>query len=358
LERVLSQRPTFFAVGVLAIGAAAWGCSAILGIRDVPELDDLAPVDASHDTGDADTIDRDGSVDAGPPVAKILAVHAANDLPAVRICFAIGSKDDGSDAVIQPLPALPYDDVDSKTKGMPYPGVFPGTGSPIPSLGIDLESLAVTPYLIDAAALSKDVKSEADRRDCTKILASVALGSIWKLPTIPAKTLKKGSTIDLVILGCKAGVVGNSRSNCPYPNRPYGDIEADPANNGGAGNLHIVPFSADRRAVDRTKVGAQFIHASAASDYQFKLFGSVRTMANGFLNTVDGGATLIVGLPNGITAGQMLPANAAPYEFTSSTQTAVMFVGFDANGNIIPPSQVSFQFFPLLQQMSRVQIPT
>jgi hypothetical protein len=252
-------------LGTLIIGAAGSACF-VAGCGD----DDDLPVTAADsgltdqavvpptDTGVSDTNvpKPDTGVDAGPPRAKVILVHATPGFGALRVCFKIGKAADGSDGVISPTTAQP----DVIRGAQPYPGVFPGTGGPFPDTGLDLAPFALTPIVIRAEKISTEVKTDGGtQKSCQDLLGAsstlVANTDYVQFPTFPVGTFVPGATLLLALTGCQAGDTGGA-AKC------------------GAGyttansNFTIQKFLLDRAPVPATKLGAQFINLTPAVEGQ------------------------------------------------------------------------------------------
>ena len=296
-------------------GALAGGCSDDPVVTK-PTDDSGTKADATGGTDGATTdgAKPDATPEAGPPKAKALAVHAAYGLPAVRFCFAVGSKDDGSDGVVSPLPALPYDDAVSTAAGLPFPALFPGTGGALPDTGTDLSNLAVTPYFINAATIKAEVKSNAKLKTCNDLLSgkedagAVSADKFWKLPTLPKGTFAAGKTVLILGVGCPAGFTepgldGGIPSEC-------------------GGTLKTVVVNLDNVTKDAAKIGYQAINVSYAIDSVAKATGSSLEFSVGSL-TADGGIDLKTVVPGTAGAGLMveklLPTTAAPTDALPAT---------------------------------------
>jgi hypothetical protein len=141
--------------------------------------------------------------------AKIIFVHAAPAIPAWRICLASGQAWDGSDRAMAPLPALPH----RASAGRPYPGLFPGTGGPMPDI-VDLEGLALTPYVILAKSIAAETGDLPNEKTCVDLLGPRGLGiadsppgaltagaDFVALKTIPSHTFAHRTTFLLSLLG-------------------------------------------------------------------------------------------------------------------------------------------------------------
>jgi hypothetical protein len=241
---------------------------------------------ACGDDDNAVTVRPDGSVppptDSGgtdarteagptPTPAKIQIVNAATDLGPgsdvnlagnpLRACYGVGTTE--ANAQVASLSPLP----DTATGTQPFPGVFAGTGGPVPSSGIDLSGLVLVPYILNAAKLQAlTAAGTIQGRDggvpgtsCRDIFVGDAGGALtegvdyWKLPSIPAGVLLSGKSFILLLTGCSG--------NATQPAAKCGPGFTSSTPNG---NLKATVYELDKTsAVGPDKLGAQFIHASA-----------------------------------------------------------------------------------------------
>jgi hypothetical protein len=144
-----------------------------------------APVPLAEPSAPADA--------GGPPRPKMHVVNLVAAFPSVRVCFATGLADDGSDAAVAPLPPLPYDDV------QPYPRIERSSVYTPPSI-TDLSKVAVTFYAVDAAKVSADRKGNAQLRRCDTIVAQLTKDTDYKRIGAVAKgALAQGKTFGVVL---------------------------------------------------------------------------------------------------------------------------------------------------------------
>src|SRR5689334_12512659 len=74
------------------------------GDNTPPSFFDSGSADATTDA----TSDASDASDAAPTThAKVILVHASPDVAALRLCFALGVQNDGSDAKMAPIAPLP-----------------------------------------------------------------------------------------------------------------------------------------------------------------------------------------------------------------------------------------------------------
>jgi len=282
----------------VALGAGAWACDG-----------DTTPAKQFDSGADATTdapadAPADSTVDAGPTRAKMLAIHASPDLPAVRVCFGMGLQNDGSDAVVASVLPVP----DKALTGQPYPGLFPGAGAALPDFGIDLSQKALTPYLIVASKLAASTQS------CDALLAPNA-GTLtpgvdyFKMPTLKNGTFASDTTIALVVTGCLPQAADPSAS-AVLCGGDYGT---------SAGNLAVQLFSLDRAV--KGAFGAQFLQASSAAAGKFALaYGTGDLTAE--LHPLDGGAGQPIA--TGVKYGELQPGTAAALVAPDVNQTSLL----------------------------------
>ena len=258
-----------FAAAALAIGACDGDDTPARTLPDASAVPDTSTVsEASADVAQPDSGAR----------AKVVLVHASPDVPAVRVCLAVGSKADGSDAVIVPLPPLP----DQAAAGQPYPGVFPGTGGVFPDLGVDLSAKVVVPYLVLASAVKDDARSDAGpaKLSCAELLSSgpnaLPSPAYLKLPLLPAGTLASNTTLLLAATGC-------------LPNDPQGAALCGAGYDSTVGNVALRRFTLDNKPTATAgQLGAQVLHLSSATEG--KLAGPVSASLIGPVDAAAGDA--------------------------------------------------------------------
>lgn len=308
--------------------------------------DDTPPAvfpDAGSDVVVVDTGTDVSTPDAAPlENAKVIVVHASPDVPAVRVCFGIGTKADGSDAILSPLPPLP--DVRSSS-GQPYPGVFPGFGAQMPDVKVDLSPVAVTPFVVFASAVKDVERIDGGTADggalagCSKLIggdaASLVAGVDYlKLPTIPQGTLAKGTTLLLAMTGCLPIATD--------PNATAAKCGSD--YNGGTGNVAAKLFVLDRKLGDPAKLGTRVIHASQPLDGVNTAAGSIGLVAS--LTTVfDGGSgsQTIVAAGDGFKFGEQKPTASLGVTFPVAAADGT----FSIAGALADGGTVSAASFPL-----------
>jgi hypothetical protein len=302
----------------LSVPVAAIATIAACDGDDTPPytFPDASKADVSAPDATADT----GAPDSGGPRAKVIVAHASPDLPPVRVCFALGAKSDGSDAVLAPVPPLP----DAIVGAQPYPGLFPGTGSALPDFA-DLTSVVVVPYVIVAEKVKTVVRDGGGAlATCDALLSAdaglVAGGDYFKLPPLPAGTFGAGKTLLVAATGCLPAVF---------------DPAADAASCGGdysalLGNVSLTTFELDRKAVDAAKLGAQVAHLSPA--VQGKLQQNAPTgVTVGFANVPDAG-TFYVPIAQGVRYKQLAPQLALATPIANADLTALSVSVLDPDG--------------------------
>lgn len=277
-------------------GAGSGGCGSSSGgsapTSDASADSWVAPVEAGQDA--PATLD----VDAGTPllVPRIFVVHASPDAPPLRFCLATASADGGGEvAVGGGLSATP----DQAASGFALPGIYPGFGAPFDEHGLDLDTLTLVVFAVDAtnplvSASTADASVDAGidaslEAPCEALIGSDGLGTtsdaggvlqpgrdFWNLGTIPAGTLGHGTTWLAAVTGCLPGET-NAATLCP--------ADYDPA----AGDLRLLTWSLDDvTAVDAGMLGAQFAQASSEWDDFARVAGGITSA--GFLVPADAGA--------------------------------------------------------------------
>jgi len=146
--------------------------------------------DSSNDASDAS--------DAAPTThAKVIVVHASPDVAAVRLCFALGVQNDGSDAKMAPIAPLP-------NNALP-----PGGGAILPDLGLDLSHQALTPYVFVASKITSAAT-------CDQLAASLTANiDYYPLATVKNGTLAAGTTLMFAMTGCLASALDGLADTAP-----------------------------------------------------------------------------------------------------------------------------------------------
>lgn len=270
--------------------------------------------DGGSDATTSDVV-QDGP---GPDVvttthAKVIVVHASPDVPTVRVCFAIGLQNDGSDGVIAPISPLPQT------------GLAPGTGGALPDLGVDLSQRALTPYVI----LASKITSSAARCDTLAGDAGTLTQNVdyFVLPTIKNGTLAPSTTFLVAATGCVPSAI---------------DPAADTTTCGASydstkGNLSLQIFTLDRVIGNTQRFGAQVAHvASPAAGVWSSLYGS--TAVSAALKSFDGGAQEII--VDSVPLDQLAPSSAASLAMPTVDQTSFVVAPVNPDGGA-PPTSVS-----------------
>lgn len=331
-------------LGSAVLGAFAIGCSDDDPPTVTPKKDSGTDTGTDPDTGTPVEAGSDAGDGGGSQLGKVIAVHGTPGLPDIRFCFAAGALDDGSDATLTPLPALPYDD-SALPAGIPYPALYAGTGGPLPSTGADLSKVAITVYLIKATklyALGNTVKSTpaGQRLTCDKLLAKGDAGpglvegtDYWKMPVIPKGQIARDATSLIVVGGCPKDAPAAIQAKCNLPGKAW-----DSTN----GNLNFLAWKVDRVITDATKLGVQFAHASSP-------LGAVQGATNATFGAnvidlaVDGGNPQQ--LTQTVALGELKPTAAKSISLPTvgvtlgllTTPAPITDAGADADPDAAPP---------------------
>ncbi len=275
-------------LGALSTGLAGAAFLACTG-DDTTVTPDAGPDVVAQDAPFDAPKDQANPVDAGAP-AKLVIVHASPDLGGFRICIARGP--DNNSLVVAPLPPLP----NKARPGEPYPGLFQGTGTPMPTLGTDFSNLVIQPYLMVAANLAAKGAIPGDagtQPACDELLtpdASIKLvegTDYFKLPAVPAGLLLRNKTFLFLVAGCR-----------PTASRRAGvtDGQCGPGYNGTTGNLSFAGYELDRGPRAGTEFGVQFAHgAAAANDFVKQPVLPGMILDGGFVPLADGGTVPYLG---------------------------------------------------------------
>ncbi len=306
------MRLTFVACVVLAF---SFGCDSG---DDTPAKFFDASTDSTDDAPtDAAT---DAPTEASTAHAKIVAVHASPDLPAVRFCFGLGVQNDGSQAVIAPIPALPQTPL------------APGAGAVLPDLG-DFSN-AVTPYAVMASKITGNAT-------CDQLIGPLGAGSdYFALPTIKNGTFASGTTHLVALTGCLS---------------QSADALADlttcgPTWDASKGNLALDVLALDHVVANSQRFGAQIAHvASPAAGVWAGLYGSTAVSAR--LHPLDGGADEPIA--DSVALGALAPPNAASLAMPSVDETSLVVAPVNPDGGA-PPTQASIPL-PLVYEATTGQ---
>ncbi len=251
------------------VGLVAVGCGGDDNtVNPTPGTDSGPTTDAPVTTPDANKGDTSvpPKADAGSH-AKLILVHASPDVPAIRVCFGTGKDAKGADSTVQPLPALP----DTTPPGLPYPGVFPGTGGAFPDI-TDLQDVAITPFVVLADAIKTETgdPDAATETACDKLVGTankactgakcLTADKYIALPTIPAQTFLRDNTYLLAAVGC-----------LPSAADPKATAGRCGSNYDGGANVAVSISKLDTSfAPPDGGFGAQFVHrASAVEGFQY-----------------------------------------------------------------------------------------
>ena len=185
----------------------------------------------------------DSSVDAGPN-ARITVLHASPDFPPFRICFALrfGTLD-----IVASLPPGP----DQQVPGLPFTGVFPGTGGVFPDVK-DLSTDTVVVYAIRADKVKDNARDAGAQLKCSDYIGIDAGTTLTKnvdyfeLAPLPPGTFPKNSSVIIGLTGC-----------LPKAIDPAASVEKCGANYVDAtGNLGLTPVATIIAASASVRLGS------------------------------------------------------------------------------------------------------
>jgi hypothetical protein len=253
----------------------------------------------------------DAPNEAGPSNrAKVIVVHASPDVAAVRVCFAIGIQNDGSDGVMAPIAPLPKNPL------------APGAGAVLPDLGLDLSPHAVTPYVVLA---SKITSSSATCDTLAGNGGSLVSGlDYFKLETIPTGTFSTDTTLLITAMGCLPSVLD------PLADKATCGSTYDTA----AGNLTRRIDKLDRVVGNTQRFGAQLAHVSSpASGVWGALYGATNVSAA--LHAFDGGGADEI-IVDQTSFPSLAPSSAASLAMPNVDQTALVVAAVNADGGAAP----------------------
>jgi hypothetical protein len=274
----------------------------------------------------------DGAVDGAPPPvpAKTVAVHASPNAPPVRLCFASGTLADGSDAKVLALPPLPG----AARPDQPYPGLFPGGGAILPSLGDAVTSVLV-PIVVSAARVAGD---DAGAPSCAQALGPdgglQAGGDYFRLAPLPVGALAGERSLLLAVTGCLPTAFD------PTADAAKCGVDFNPL----TGNLALAVRELDRVVAAPDRLGAQVAHLSPQT--QGKLQGNAPeagvTAGFGSVAGSDAGA-FYVNVVQRIRYGEVKPPIAASTPLANVGSTALVLSVEDPDGG----GSLGIRSFPL-----------
>ncbi len=363
-RRCAAATTVALAAVVLAV-ASSGGCGSSSGgsapTNDASADYSLTPIEAGQDG--PTTLD----VDAGMPalVPRIFVVHASPDAPPLRFCLATASGDGGGEvAVGGGLSATP----DEAVAGFALPGIYPGFGGPFDAHGLDLDTLTLVVFALDATnplvsagapAAGVDGGNDASlEAPCEALIGGDGLGTtsdaggvlqpgrdFWNLGTLPAGSLGHGTTWLAAVTGCVPGET-SAATLCP--------AGYDPA----TGDLRLLTWSLDDvTPVDAGVLGAQFAQASSEWDDFARVAGG--TTSAGFLVPADGGAAdagdaasfVPIAFAGDAGFGSLQPATLARVPGLAFGGTTAFFAQITADGGPAAPTPLAWSL-PAVQALS------
>jgi hypothetical protein len=283
-----------------------WATTAAVSAVIACTGDDTPPsfFDSGTDATDAAN-DVDGQVTTTH--AKLIAVHASPDVGAIRMCFATGFQNDGSDGVI--IPIQPF----------PSTAISVGGGAVLPDLGMDLSQNAITPYVFLAQLIGTGGQT------CDMLASMLTVNTdFYVLPTIQRKAFVPGTTVMLALTGCL-------RSSLD----PTADATTcGAAYNASTGNLAFDTFSLDQVIANTQRFGAQVVHvASPASGVWSLLYGAPSVSAS--ILPLDGGAPEVI---DTVSVDQIAPMTAASLTMPVVDESAFQVNATNPDGGAPPVS--------------------
>jgi hypothetical protein len=280
-------------------------------------------VDVQADTGKEAGGNEAGPTEAGPtlPWPKVYGVNASPDAPPLRICASVNG-------VVLNLPALP----DIPTPGLPFPGLFPGTGGLL-NLPVDPSTLTLTLYAVNALKLANDTADGGPdggaEVTCAQLIPVGDAGGgnyltpnvdFWNVGTIKKGTLSDGNTYVVALAGCLPGEQADAGVA----------LTCGSGYSTTAGNLALTFFNLDSTtAIDAGSLGAQFAHASTPWDY-YATSSNITGAAFFTVNPADGGVTRVnpplAGLPP-VHFGSLSPMALGSYSGLTFDGTSGLAAG-------------------------------
>jgi hypothetical protein len=322
-------------------GCAQTPAAALLedaGVADAARPDAARPDAARPDAALADaTASEDGSLEAGSH-ARLVLVNGSPNAPALRFCFGSGDPT-VSGTALAAVPAEPDDDLASSANGLPYPGVFTGSGAPAPDPGADWSLTSIAIYAIDAERIRSQVRSEdASQANCRALLGAdgdggllVAETDYWYLGSIPKGTMVDGTSWLSAIVGCLPGIADAG---------PPCDAMAD----GAAPAMGALWELDNVTAIAAGAVGAQFANASFGGG------GTGLSGSAGFqISAAGGGAPVRAPIATAVGPGGLAPASLATVDgVTLDGSTAFYFSATGPDGGAVDVASS----LPVIQEAS------
>jgi hypothetical protein len=246
----------------------------------------------------------DAPPDVFVPQVKVLVVHASPNLPAIRLCFAVGSKPDGSDATFVDAPPFPD------------PRVDPGGAFVLPKIG-DLSGVVV-PYAINATKAT-------GQSSCASVLALdaglVPGGDYQKLAPIPAGTIAGMKTVLLAVTGC-LGTTFDANASAARCGSDFSPL---------LGNLAMRAFELDR-SPHNGQLGVQLAHLSPP----------LSTVAAALKNAPDASPIFIAPIATSVRYLETKPTPAAAVVIPSVQSTVISVDVLDPDGGVNPIATYTF----------------
>lgn len=321
-----------------------------------------------------------GEAGSPPPVhGKLILVHGATQAPPLRFCYGAVNGDAGAVSIIKQVYPAPRTVL----------GVPPGTGGPAADSPVDLMNRTIEIYAINALnnnLLAQPLDGGAELT-CDQILGSDGvsppaadaggLGFIkgrdyWDIGTLPAGTLKDGTTTLLVVDGCPPNVSDSNDQLVECGTIPSSTYDVN------KGNLSFWTAQLDTTTgLDGGSIGAQFAYAS----YPFSFVSNataqgVGAVAGFFVEktiipeagapddagdaavsdaAVEAAAPVVVTVPfpvaAGVTNGQLKPMSLVPVSGVTFDGTSGFFANVIAADGGATPFQVPVPL-PSIQQIS------
>jgi hypothetical protein len=340
--------------GLVAALAGTGGCSSSSGgsspAVDASEDYSVPPVEAGGDDGPALY-----DVDAGPPVVfpRVYVVNASPDAPPLRFCLGFGAPGEGGAVVVGGgLSASP----DQAMAGFALPGLYPGYGMPLDDHGVDLDTLTVSVFALDATSATVAANTAdggidaAIEAPCEALIGNDGLGAasdaggllrpgrdFWNLGTLPMGVLAHGTTWLAAVTGCVPGET-NAAALCPA------------GYDANAGDLQLMTWPLDTTTqVAAGSIGAQLVQASSEWDNFARAAGGV-TSAGFLAASGDAGTALPIATDAGF--GALQPATLAQVPGVAFDGTASFYAQITgADGGAVAPTPLGWPL-PAVQAMS------
>jgi hypothetical protein len=184
-------------------------------------------------------------------VPKVILVHGANEIGAVRLCIATAPN--GTPKVPDNLLAFSPLPFDTATSRLPV-----GFGAVLPLSALNVSKFNLVPVVIKATSLDR-IGAGGRAKSCGQVLAGEDAGGLkenddyYILPEIQKTDFQEQNTYAAVVVGCPLGIEGPAAAKCGTGYVP------------GAHNLRLQTYKLDRSSGGAGNV-VQVVHGALPID--------------------------------------------------------------------------------------------